>query len=129
MATSSQAELLDRQIHRVRSAATALLRWRDKLPERKKTEYEDTITAWSGGSLSPEILQKASELESRRPNPNYVSGPTLIIATYSLDSPNEEEAIAAFVREWRQHFVDVLRPKYMPVGWSVDAPVQSDKRV
>ena len=29
-----------------------------------------------------------------------------------------------FVRMWRQHFVEVLKPKYLPHGWNVDHKMQ-----
>ncbi|MBS1722741.1 MAG: hypothetical protein JSS66_07000 [Armatimonadetes bacterium] len=30
--------------------------------------------------------------------------------------------IDGFVRWWRQHFVDIMEPRYLPTGWSVDSP-------
>jgi hypothetical protein len=29
-----------------------------------------------------------------------------------------------FVRMWRQHFVDVLKPKHLPRGWNVEHKMQ-----
>ena len=30
------------------------------------------------------------------------------------------EKLEAFVRRWRQHFLDTMNPEYMPVGWNVN---------
>ncbi len=33
------------------------------------------------------------------------------------------EQIEAFVRGWRRHFLDSMRPQYLPPFWSVDSRV------
>ena len=30
------------------------------------------------------------------------------------------EKLEAFVRRWRQHFLDTMNPEYMPIGWNVN---------
>jgi hypothetical protein len=34
------------------------------------------------------------------------------------------DEIKDFVRKWRMHFIDTMKPKYMPEGWSVDFKVK-----
>lgn len=34
--------------------------------------------------------------------------------------------IKEFVKRWRTHFIDTMKPKYMPEGWSVDFRVKVD---
>lgn len=34
------------------------------------------------------------------------------------------EKIENFVKMWRRHFIDTMKPKYMPLGWSVDFRVK-----
>lgn len=36
-----------------------------------------------------------------------------------------EEKIEEFVKLWRKHFVDTMKPKYMPIGWSVDFRIKT----
>lgn len=162
--TSGQAELVDLYKYRVRSAATALLQWKAKLPENKIAAYERLVCEWArnnksecpgdddnentidaadagNSSLTPtlEQLETASLLQCRSPNPHFVSGAELIVDFLRSDSSKkkknddddatfDEGALSDFVRGWRQHFLDVVRPRYLPKGWSVDAPVQSDRR-
>ena len=37
---------------------------------------------------------------------------------------DDHEKIVEFVRMWRQHFVETMKPKYMPLGWSIDFRVK-----
>jgi len=39
-----------------------------------------------------------------------------------LDS---EEKINDFVKLWRNHFIETMRPKYMPTGWSIDFRIKT----
>ena len=168
--TSGQAEIVDRYKDRVRSAATALLRWKAKLPDRQIEQYERLVCDWvrnsdtlledvgSAGDLSkdrneaggsdydsskPSLqqLEIASMLQCRSPNPHYVSGAELVVNALKTkpavnkdnggsadDYVFDEEALAKFVRDWRRLFLDEIHPQFLPNGWSVDAPVQSDHR-
>ena len=37
----------------------------------------------------------------------------------------DAQGIDAFVRGWRQHFLDVMRPRFLPPHWSVNARVRN----
>jgi len=37
---------------------------------------------------------------------------------------NTHEKLEEFVKMWRIHFVETMKPKYMPIGWSVDFRVK-----
>jgi hypothetical protein len=36
-----------------------------------------------------------------------------------------EEKIEDFVKLWRNHFINTMQPKYMPIGWSVDFRIKT----
>ena len=38
---------------------------------------------------------------------------------------NTEEKIKEFVKLWRNHFIDTMKPKHMPNGWSVDFRIKT----
>jgi hypothetical protein len=38
---------------------------------------------------------------------------------------NTEEKIEDFVKLWRNHFINTMKPKYMPYGWSVDFRIKT----
>jgi hypothetical protein len=137
-------ELIDKRVHQIRSSATALLKFKDKLPLERIAEYESLLREWyelpqpqpqetvqddatiatdAPPTLTTAQLQTASELESRRPNPKYISGPTLVMESFK----NDDEAMADFVREWRSFFFESMQPQFLPTGWSVDSPVVCDR--
>lgn len=33
---------------------------------------------------------------------------------------NTDDKVEEFVKEWRQHFIDIMNPQYMPEGWSIN---------
>jgi hypothetical protein len=154
--TSAQAELVDKSVHQIQSAASALLHWPDRLPPKTLLAYQKRVQEWhleSMGSsstnapsdsddneantavsrtatLDPAVLHKACQLQSRRPNPHFVPGADLVIASLKLASePNKFDpvALATFIRDWRRHFIDQLHPRHLPRGWSVQAAVHCDQ--
>jgi hypothetical protein len=156
--TSAQAELVDKYLYQVQSAASALLHWPDRLPPDTILAYQRRVQEWYLGSkgssstnvssasddnnenaalhrtvasLDDAVLHKACQLQSRRPNPHFVPGADLVIASLKskASEPNEfdPDALATFIRDWRQHFINQLHPRYLPRGWSVHAAVHCDR--
>ena len=39
---------------------------------------------------------------------------------------NTEEKIKEFVKLWRKHFIDIMQPKFMPLGWSINFRVKTN---
>ena len=37
-----------------------------------------------------------------------------------------EEMFMAFVKVWRTHFIETMKPKHMPIGWSVDFRIKTN---
>jgi tryptophan 2,3-dioxygenase len=117
---------VDAHLLQVRSAALALLRWSDKIPAHKQQEYDRLVrthlNVLEEDDLSAEKLQEAINVEYRIANPNYVAGPEWVLRSLSCDAVKIEH----FIKLWRQHFVTTVQPKFLPHGWSVDAPVTSN---
>lgn len=132
--------LVDGRLQNVRSGANALLKWKNQLPAARVREYEALLRDWFSladddddavddpAEITVEQLQTASEIESRLPNPKYISGPALVMESLKGGSDSDDNIIliAAFVREWRAHFLDTMQPQYLPAGWSIESPVQCD---
>jgi hypothetical protein len=128
---SAQPCLTDLALYQVRSAACALLRWKNKLPADKVLEYTDLVRqhyALTGGDqeLTNDCLQQASRLESRRPNPDFVSESDLVARHLQEQNGDQTEIITAFVQAWRELFCDEMHPQHLPVGWRIDSPVMCD---
>jgi hypothetical protein len=85
----------------------------------KKRDAEDAFR-----QLSDEVLRAAVALVDEIPNPNYIGPAELVVAAIRDD----HDDIAVFVKAWRTHFVETMDPRFLPMGWSVDAAVTSDMR-
>jgi hypothetical protein len=122
---------VDSHLCNVRSAALALLRWKEKIPPAKVEAYDamvrehlclvDSGKNQDGSDVAPlssERLQQAIDVEYRTPNPEYIPGAVLVVQT--LD---DHETIEAFIKEWRGFFLETLQPRHLPRGWQLDAPV------
>jgi hypothetical protein len=116
-----------RELHTIRSYSLALQKHSAKLPPVKRAECEGLIRSHfklaDDEALTAELIHQATELETHTPNPKYIPGPDLVAATLRTD-----ELIETFVRDWRKDFLDVLQPRFLPTGWSVDSPVHCDYR-
>lgn len=116
--------IVDQNLLKVRNKALALLKWRAKLPADKILEYEAILRdhlklSDSSTEITSEQLQQATKIVYRKDNPNYVPGPEIIVKSLKGDEQN----ISAFVRGWRQHFLETMHPRFLPIGWSIDSPV------
>jgi len=115
---------IDHNLSQVRSKAMALLRQKHKLPADRIVGYDHLVRSHlklldSTVELTPEQLQKAISVNFRIEKQNYISGPDLIVKNLN----ENDKKISAFVKGWRQHFVDTMHPRYLPIGWSVENAV------
>jgi hypothetical protein len=39
---------------------------------------------------------------------------------------NTEEKISEFIKLWRNHFIDIMKPRFMPNGWSIDFRIKTN---
>lgn len=116
----------DRYLRNVRSAASALSKRRDGIPTEKVDEYEILVKEHFGldssSWLSQELLLEATTMETSYPNPDYIPGPLVVVSTLAYD----EKSIEEFIIDWRNHFVQTMQPRFLPVGWGIDSPVHND---
>lgn len=94
-----------------------------RMPEERARAHRAVLAAHFGlaggaDAVTAEHVQRAASLEARRANPAWVPHGRRVVGALGGDAQ-----IAGFVRGWRQHFLDSLRPSHLPVGWSVDARV------
>jgi hypothetical protein len=128
---SERPEICDRGKNAIRSAALALRKRRQELPAGRIAECENLVRQWADAELTEDVLERAAGLETRRPNPAFVSGVDLVVQSLLQSDDHDDcdgDRLADFVRDWRRHFVETMHPRHLPVGWSIDAPVQSDPR-
>jgi exonuclease 3'-5' domain-containing protein 2 len=126
--TTALAVIPNRHLRHVKSCAQALWKHRDRMPPQRVSAYEDVIQQHvkkSGAIIaipSEDLLRDLAEnLETDRPNPGYVP-----IAELVVQSLHTDRDVSEFIRSWRRLFLETLQPRYLPVGWSVDSPVEND---
>ena len=76
------------------------------------------VQKYGGTSVgSPERIKSVAKRVAR-----FVAAGHQVVVVVSAMS---EEGIDSFVRGWRQHFLDAMRPRFMPPHWSVNSRVRN----
>merc|ERR1711982_311467 len=96
---------------------------REYLASEYENEGEKKSVLDSDNNLTKAQLQRACGVKYRVRNPDFVTGPEIVVKSLRGD-PLE---IRKFIISWRKHFVTTVRPRFMPTGWSVDNPVVSGR--
>ena len=67
--------------------------------------------------ITPEDLRALRKFDPRRPNPAFVEYGKIVVERSNLEE---------LLKRWRRHFVEVLKPSFLPAGWSVERPFAMD---
>lgn len=101
---------------KVHSAAKALVRCRSSLPENRINELEELIkNFYQIEEITPEILEEGVNINTKFTNQNYISHGQKVVQYMSKIG-----GLIAFETRWRKHFLDTMKPQYLPSMWSVD---------
>ena len=106
----------DTELRKVKSAAKALNYAGDKLPADRRQELSLIVQEYINAPvLTPELIAHATTMETRKENVNFVSHGCEVVRKI-----REEGKLLEFEKMWRKHFIDTMRPRYLPPLWSVD---------
>ena len=106
----------DPDLKKVKSAAKALNFFGHKLPSARHRHLTCIVQEhFHVSSLTPEMIQEAATMETRKENSNFMSHGQEVVKKI-----REEGKLLEFEKMWRQHFLDTMRPRYLPPLWSVD---------
>lgn len=101
---------------RVKSAASALSSSGDKIPASRKEVLEKKIKDYFNVSeVTEEILQKALHLDVSTLNEAFIPHGLKVYQYFCKNG-----GLVNFEKMWRQHFLDTMKPKYLPSMWSVE---------
>lgn len=106
---SSELKAISRAI----KSASALILYGDKIPEDRKESLFDDVREFLEIDEVPTLQQL--EYVSRysvKDHDNYVN--------FSKHIANQYDDLEEFAKEWRIHFMETMKPRYMPDNWSVD---------
>lgn len=100
----------------VQRAANALL-FNNKIPSERVAELEGIIKSYyEVDVVTPEILEKAKNLEIHVDNADYVPHGLKVVRHFD-QQPN---GLLALERLWREHFLRTMQPRHLPALWSVE---------
>ena len=101
-----------RGVRKAMGAAAALQKYNGDIPEERKKEILEVVKDFLGKSEITDAditLVRNYKITDR---PDYIN-----FSKYVAESVTD---YSEFAREWREHFVEKMNPKYMPEAWKVD---------
>ncbi|XP_052770409.1 exonuclease 3'-5' domain-containing protein 2-like [Mya arenaria] len=108
---------IDQDLAKISSAAKALLKSRDQIPEDRVAHLEKTVKNFYGvKSLPVELLEDAVAMETRVRNSQYVPHGQKVVQFYM----QKHGGLLEFEKLWRVHFVEAMQPQFLPYLWSVE---------
>ncbi|XP_005089945.1 exonuclease 3'-5' domain-containing protein 2 [Aplysia californica] len=108
--------VLDHDLQKIRSAGRALMLNKSSIPEARVTELEKVLKDFYGvESVPEELIKQASDIDARQIAEGYIPHGKLVVRHMARNG-----GLLAFQARWRQHFIDMMNPQYLPAFWSVD---------
>ncbi|XP_072935577.1 exonuclease 3'-5' domain-containing protein 2 [Epargyreus clarus] len=108
----------DADCKKIRSAARALLYSSRKhvLPEQRRKDLESLLLQHypEHDEITQELLEEAAELQVVFENVDYESHGHKVVQHYA-----DREGLLRLEEMWREHFLDSMKPRYMPELWSL----------
>ena len=107
----------DPKLWKVKAAAKALSDPDNKIPEGDRRQELLLIVQeyFSPSALTEAMIIQAATMETQKENGNFVSHGFEVVRRV-----REEGNLLEFMKMWRNHFVDTMRPEHLPLSWSVD---------
>lgn len=103
----------NRVLRKVNSAASALLRYRSQLPPSRILELKNILREYFQKEPTEQDIEHAASLPYIKVN-LVEQGEQVIKNTPDLN---------VFVQRWRNHFIDTMRPQFMPQGWTLSRSI------
>jgi len=121
----ARANLESKDRKAARSAGNALVKNYAKLPESRRTELEHLLVAFFGveGDFTMALAEEASKLrimvstDENDKEEQFQQHGVKVVSI--LQETGGIEALKEFEVSWRRHFLDVMKPAFMPSGWDV----------
>lgn len=101
-------------------AAAALVLYKQQIPLERQKALLDKVKLYLGKEPDQNDLEQLHHAKNGYNFDSYIPHGKGVVEQLS--------DIEAFIREWRQHFLDKMKPQFMPNMWKVDGPfLQSGK--
>lgn len=105
------------RFRKMRGFAATLVEDGDRMPPGRKCELVEILEGMCGRKLTQEDIAALATIDPKK-EVGYVAFGEVIVR--DITDFNE------FAKEWRQHFLDVMQPKYMSDHWRADRRFEED---
>jgi hypothetical protein len=105
-------------LNRAIRAAGALHRHRHAMPPTRIAELEARVADHLGHIPNQAEVEDLSAMDEDPHGPNYRTHAEIIIDSVDLQE---------FIFAWRRHFLETMKPQFMPEKWDVNRPIQWDR--
>ncbi|XP_065887256.1 exonuclease 3'-5' domain-containing protein 2-like isoform X2 [Dysidea avara] len=101
-------------LQQVRNHARALQN-HHKIPEARVYQLMDTLkTFYRVDDITDHMIQEAANIDPRSANDDFISHGQKVVETVT-----QEGKLIEFQISWRKHFLDSMKPQYLPPQWSI----------
>lgn len=104
----------DKSLYSVRNAGNSLYYHFDKMPVARREFLLDKLRDY----YNKEEISKDDMLNAAKINPEVQTEQYVPFGKFIVDQYVDD--MLSFIVMWRQHFVDHMKPKYLPDFWSVN---------
>lgn len=105
----------------IRGLCWALIKDGDKIPADRKASMIAKINEHLGKEATQEEIVALAVPRKESRLYKHVSDHGKMVV--------EQFAPEEFVKRWRRHFIETMKPKYMPTYWDVDNPIENCSEV
>lgn len=107
----------DPKLRKVRSAAKALMYGGESIPEQRRETLKTSVKEFlQAEEFTVEKLRELSEIGTTKENEFYMGSHGERVVAKLI----ENGTLRDFVKMWREHFLDSMKPKFLPNYWSID---------
>ena len=110
----------DNELRHITGLAYAVLEHGDKMPPERKADLIKEISDHFEKEITEEELREIAGIEIVSIDVKHVNHGKFVV-----EQLGDIEAIEAFVQRWRKHFVDMMKPKFLPDYWDECKPLKS----
>ncbi|XP_054742283.1 exonuclease 3'-5' domain-containing protein 2 [Anastrepha obliqua] len=105
------------ELKKVKSASRALLQSQNEIPaERRNILIKILLDHYKMEELTDELIKEAANIDTTRSNENYCQHGEKVVSMYETAFGG----LCELEKQWRQHFLTTMKPKYLPDLWNVN---------
>ncbi len=109
---------VDTEVKRVCLYASALLRFSESvIPVERYNMMMEVLRVYYGrAEIATQDIEQAAQLKYNTRRDNYKPEGQAVVESLT--------DIEAFIKKWRQHFLDCAKPEFMPKYWDANRPIR-----